>query len=154
MTAAIAWFAFGAITAALSLQYPLGTLRAPGSGLFPLALGVMLMALAAAHAVKLRLEAPKAARPEPSVAPEAAAQARADARRRVALFVAVMAAATALLPHVGYVASSLLLMLGLLKVLGVRWGPAVLIAVAAAIASHFLFVRWLSIPMPPGPLGF
>jgi hypothetical protein len=114
----------------------------------------MLMALAAAHAVKLRLEAPKAAPPEPSVAPEAAAQARADARRRVALFVAVMAAATALLPHVGYVASSLLLMLGLLKVLGVRWGPAVLIAVAAAIASHFLFVRWLSIPMPPGPLGF
>jgi hypothetical protein len=154
MTGAAVWFAFGVLTAALSLQYPLGTLRAPGSGLFPLALGVMLMALAAAHAVKLRLERPKEAPPEPPVAPEAAAKTRADARRRVALFVGVMALAAGLLPHIGYVASSFLLMLGLLRVLGVRWGLALLIAGAAAIASHFLFVRWLSIPMPPGPLGF
>jgi hypothetical protein len=152
MTAAAAWFVFGVITAALSLQYPLGTLRAPGSGLFPLALGLTLMALAAAHAVKLRLAQPRQAPPQP--APEAAARARADARRRVALFVAVMALATVLLPRIGYVASSFLLMLGLLRVLNVRWGLATLIAVAAAIASHFLFVRWLSIPMPPGPLGF
>jgi hypothetical protein len=152
MTAAAAWFVFGVITAALSLQYPLGTLRAPGSGLFPLALGLTLMALAAAHAVKLRLAQPRQAPPQP--APEAAAGARADARRRVALFVAVMALATVLLPRIGYVASSFLLMLGLLRVLNVRWGLATLIAVAAAIASHFLFVRWLSIPMPPGPLGF
>ena len=154
MTAAIAWFVFGAITAALSLQYPLGTLRAPGSGLFPLALGVMLMALAAAHAVKLRLERPKETPAKPSAAPEAAARARADGRRRVALFVAVMALAIGLLPHIGYVASSGLLMLGLLKVLGVRWSPALLVAAAAAVAAHFVFVRWLSIPMPPGPLGF
>jgi hypothetical protein len=152
MTAAATWFVFGVITAALSLQYPLGTLRAPGSGLFPLALGLTLMALAAAHAVKLRLAQPRQAPPQP--APEAAAGARADARRRVALFVAVMALATVLLPRIGYVASSFLLMLGLLRVLNVRWGLATLIAVAAAIASHFLFVRWLSIPMPPGPLGF
>jgi hypothetical protein len=152
MTAAATWFVFGVITAALSLQYPLGTLRAPGSGLFPLALGLTLMALAAAHAVKLRLAQPRQAPPQP--APEAAARARADARRRVALFVAVMALATVLLPRIGYVASSFLLMLGLLRVLNVRWGLATLIAVAAAIASHFLFVRWLSIPMPPGPLGF
>ena len=154
MTAAIAWFAFGAITAALSLQYPLGTLRAPGSGFFPLALGLLLMGLAAAHAVKLRLEQPKAAAPAAASAPEGAARARADARRRVLLFIGVMALSTALLQHIGYVAASCLLMLGLLKVLGVRWGPAVLVAAAAAIASHFVFVRWLSIPMPPGPLGF
>ena len=40
MTAAISLFVFGAITAALSLQLPLGTLRMPGSGFFPLALGL------------------------------------------------------------------------------------------------------------------
>jgi hypothetical protein len=154
MTAAIAWFVFGAITAALSLQYPLGTLRAPGSGFFPLALGLMLMGLAAAHAVKLRLERPKPAPPKPAIAPEAAAGQRADARRRVLLFVGVMALATALLQPIGYVASSFLLMLGLLKVLGVRWAVAVAVATGTAIASYFVFVRWLSIPMPPGPLGF
>ena len=155
MTAAIAWFVFGAVTAALALQYPLGTLRAPGSGLFPLALGLMLMGLAAAHAVKLRLERPQQPAPSgPAIPPEAAARQRADATRRVLLFVGVMALSTALLQPVGYVGASFLLMLGLLKVLGVRWGAAVAVAAAAAIASHFVFVRWLAIPMPPGPLGF
>ena len=153
MTAAIAWFVFGAVTAALSLQYPLGTLRAPGSGFFPLVLGLMLMGLAAAHAVKLRLERPKT-EIAPEAAPEAASGRRDEAARRVLLFVAVMALSTVLLQPIGYVAVSFLLMLGLLKVLGVRWNAAALIAAGAAVASHFLFVRWLHIPMPPGPLGF
>lgn len=153
MTAAIAWFVFGAVTAALSLQYPLGTLRAPGSGLFPLALGLMLMGLAAAHAVKLRLERPKAGA-APKAAPAPAPGQRAEGTRRVLLFIGVMALSTTLLQYVGYVAASFLLMLGLLKVLGARWGTALLVAAASAVASHFLFVRWLAIPMPPGPFGF
>jgi putative tricarboxylic transport membrane protein len=153
MTGAIAWFVFGAVTAALSLQYPLGTLRAPGSGFFPLVLGLMLMGLAVAHAVKLRLERRK---PEiaPTAAPDATSAQRGDATRRVLLFIGVVALSTALLQTIGYVASSFLLMLGLLRVLGERWRVAVLVAAASTIASHFVFVRWLSIPMPPGPLGF
>jgi hypothetical protein len=153
MTAAIALFVFGAVTAALSLQYPLGTLRMPGSGFFPLVLALMLMGLAAAHAVKLRLERPKP-EVEPGAAPGSAPGERADATRRVLLFIGVMALSTALLHRIGYVAASFLLMFGLLKVLGVRWGAAAVLAAGAAVASHFLFVQWLHIPMPPGPLGF
>jgi hypothetical protein len=149
MTGAIAWFVFGAITAALSLRYPLGTLRAPGSGLFPLALGVLLMALAAAHAVRVRLEQPK-----PAVAPEPASRRLDDATRRVLLFMGVVALSTALLQTIGYVASGFLLMLGLLRALGARWGVAALIAALSAVASHVLFVQWLEIPMPAGPFGF
>ena len=149
MASAIAWFVFGAVTAALSLQYPLGTLRAPGSGFFPLALGALLMGLAAAHAFRIRLERPA---PPP---PTAAVSRRPDeATRRVLLFMGVVAAGTALLQVIGYIASSALLMVGLLRVFGVRWGASALIAVLSAVASHFLFVRWLGIPMPPGPLGF
>jgi len=151
MTAAITWFVVGAVTAALSLQYPLGTVRAPGSGFFPLALGLMLMGLAAAHAIKLRLERPA---PAPAAAPERATQGPDGATRRVLLFVGIMALATALLQTIGYVTSSFILMLGLLRVLGVRWGISALIAVASAIAAQVVFVRWLNIPMPPGPLGF
>ena len=149
MTAAISLFLFGAVTAALSLQLPLGTLRAPGSGFFPLVLGLTLIGLAAAHAVHLHLE-----RPKPAIAPEAASRRLDDATRRVLLFMGVVALSTALLQPIGYVASSLLLMLGLLKVLGVRWGFSGLIAAGSALASHFLFVQWLKIPMPPGPFGF
>jgi putative tricarboxylic transport membrane protein len=149
MTAAIAWFVFGAITAGLSVQYPIGSLWAPGSGLYPLVLGLMLMGLAAAHAVRLHLEQPK-----PAVAPGAAPRRLGDATRRVLLFIGVAALATALLQPIGYVASGFLLMLGLLRVFGVRWGVAALIAVLAAVASHFLFVQVLGIPMPAGPFGF
>ena len=148
MTSAIALFLFGGLTAALSLQLPLGTLRAPGTGLFPLALGVMLMALAAAHAVQLHLSRSKAPG-EP-----AAKKASNGATARVALFMAVVALATALLQVIGYVASAFLLMLGLLRVFRVKWSTATLVAALAAAASHLLFVLWLKIPMPPGPLGF
>jgi hypothetical protein len=72
----------------------------------------------------------------------------------VLLFIGVAALSTALLLPIGYVASGVLLMLGLLRVFGVRWGVAALIAVLAAVASHFLFVAVLGIPMPPGPFGF
>jgi putative tricarboxylic transport membrane protein len=150
MTAAIALLALGAITAALSLQLPLGTLRLPGSGLFPLALGVLLALLAAVQLSRLvlaRRAAAAAAAPPRPAAPDGAA-------RRVALFMAVVAASTALLQAVGYVVSSLLLMLGLLRVLGVSWRAAALIALLSAAGSHVLFVLWLKIPMPPGPLGF
>ena len=153
MTAAIAWFVFGAVTAALALQYPLGTLRAPGSGFFPLALGLVLMGLAAAQAIKLRLERPAAA--PPAAAPAGATPRRVDeAARRVLLFIGVAALAAALLQPIGYVASGALLMVGLLRVFGVRWGVAALIAALSAVASHFLFVQVLGIPMPAGPLGF
>jgi putative tricarboxylic transport membrane protein len=149
MTAAIAWFVFGAITVALSLQYPIGSLWAPGSGLYPLVLGLMLMGLAAAHAVRVGLEQPK-----PAVTPGAPSWRLDDATRRVLLFMGVVALCTALLQAIGYVASGLLLMLGLLRVFAVRWGAAALIAAFSAAAAHVLFVRWLDIPMPAGPLGF
>ena len=55
MTAAVAQLLLGAITAVLSLQLPLGTFRLPGSGLFPLALGLLLAALSAIQIARLLL---------------------------------------------------------------------------------------------------
>jgi putative tricarboxylic transport membrane protein len=155
MTAAIAQLLLGAITAVLSLQLPLGTLRLPGSGLFPLALGVLLALLSAFQLTRLLLDrraAATAAPAQPATPPKPAPPE--GATRRVALFMATVAIATALLQVVGYVISSLLLMLGLLKVLGVRWRVAVPVAALSATGAHVLFVLWLKIPMPPGPLGF
>lgn len=149
MTAAIALLVFGALTAGLSLQLPLGTLRAPGSGFFPLALGLMLVALAAGELLRLRL-----AKPKPAPAAPAPPPAEEGTARRVVLFMVVVAVSTALLQLIGYVGSSFLLMLGLLRVLGLRWGASTLIAALSAAACYVLFVLWLRIPMPAGPFGF
>jgi hypothetical protein len=173
MTAAIAQLLLGAITAALSLQLPLGTFRLPGSGLFPLALGVLLVLLSAIQLARLLLArraaaaatvaapaqpaAPLPPAPAQPAAPQAAApkpKATEGAARRVVLFVGVVAASIALLQPIGYVLSSLLLMLGLLRVLEVRWRVTVPVAVLSAAGAHVLFVLWLKIPMPPGPFGF
>ena len=154
MTAAIALFVFGAATAALSLQLPLGTPRMPGTGLFPLALGVMLMGLAAVHAARFYLARPKSAAPAPATA-AAPAQERDGATQRVALFMGAVVVATALLSTLGYPLTSFLLMLALLWVLGVR-KPHVAgaIALGSAVACYFVFVQWLKIPLPSGWFGF
>jgi hypothetical protein len=152
MTAAIALFVFGAVTAALSLQLPLGTPRMPGTGMFPLVLGVMLMVLAATQAVRLHLARPKPVLPEAPAAPQPK---RDGATQRVALFMGAVVVATALLSSLGYPFTSFLLMLALLWVLGIR-KPHVLgaISLGSAIVCYFVFVQWLKIPLPSGVLGF
>ena len=142
MSAAIVLFAFGAVTVLLSLSLPLGSLRMPGSGLFPLVLGAFLMSLAAVQIWTERRRAPEGG---------AAAGPRGDAPR-VAAFMAVVVGTVALLPAVGYLAASFLLVLGLLRVLGVRWLVALAIAAVAAGLARVVFVGLLGIPLPAGLL--
>ena len=66
------------------------------------------------------------------------------------LFVAGVIAAVALLQPLGYVLSSFLLMLVLLRILGLRLWYSVAIALLSAAACYVVFVRWLKIPLPSG----
>lgn len=151
MTAAIALFCFGAVTALLSLQYPLGSLRMPGSGFLPLVLGAMLMGLAAAQFAQARAAMPKPVEAEPAGPAKAGDGAPA---RRVFYFMGAVAAATALLRPLGFVSMSFLLMLVLLRIMGARrWMACGLIALASAAASQLVFVIWLKIPLPAGIFG-
>ena len=145
MTAAVALFLFGAVTVVLSLQLPIGTLRAAGSGLFPLVLGLLLMGLAACHLLLLLR------------ARNTAADVRTDERvsyRRVAFFLGAVAAVTALLTPLGFALSAFLLLLALMEILGVR--PRIvplLVSLLTAGFSYALFVYWLQIPLPKGWWG-
>ncbi|MFA4968259.1 MAG: tripartite tricarboxylate transporter TctB family protein [Sulfuritalea sp.] len=149
MSAAISMFVFGAITAVLSLQLPLGALRMPGSGFFPFTLGLALMALAAGHGVRIYLARPKAAAaqaPASSTLPEGD-----GATRRVVLFVTGVIAAVVLLKPLGYTLASFLLMLALLQILGIRrWYISLAVALGSAATCHVVFVRLLQIPLPSG----
>jgi hypothetical protein len=151
MAAAVVLLAFGALTTILSLQLPIGTPRAPDSGFFPLALGVMLVALAAAHIVQLRLAARSSDAP---VTDSAGGPPVADGpaeRRRVPWFMGAVVIATALLPVAGYAIVAFLLMAALLEILGMRprWATA-LVALVTAGVCQLVFVRWLGIPLPGG----
>jgi putative tricarboxylic transport membrane protein len=145
MAAGVVLLLFGAVTALLSLQLPIGTLRVPGSGFFPLALGLILAGLAACQILQLRL---RARRGTAEAAPGGTVD---DSALRVLLFLGIMALATALLNRLGYPLVAFLLMVALLQLVGVRgWRDSVLIALLTAGACYLLFVRWLQIPLPKG----
>ncbi len=133
----------GLATFLLSLQLPIGTFRAAGSGLFPLCLGLLLMLLSALYLFQLRR----------TVSAAVVSPLHPD-RRRMATFLAAVAAATFLLAPLGYLLTAFLLMVALLRILEFRrWSANLAISLLTAATSHLLFVRWLQIPLPRGWIG-
>jgi putative tricarboxylic transport membrane protein len=141
-------FFFGTITALLSLRMPIGTFRMGGTGLFPLCLGIILMILSGAFILKIYFQAK-----EDQVKKGASIESS-ESPMQLVLFLGTMALATLFFNRLGYPLISFLLMLGLLRILGMkRWGLNILISVVTAVGSYFLFVQWLNIPMPKGWIG-
>lgn len=138
----------GGVTAALSLQMPIGTFRMAGSGLFPLCLGIALMLLALLYLANLLLQ--KDAKRQPAEAEVALP----GAAGQMLLFLGASALATLCLDFLGYPLTAFLLMLAQLAILGVRQ-PAALVSLPllTAAASYLLFVRFLRIPLPKGLIG-
>jgi hypothetical protein len=141
-------FLFGAITALLSLKMPIGTLRMAGTGFFPLCLGVLLMILSAAFVSKQFLQHKKMAAPKKTHVKTT------GATKQMGLFLGAMVLATLFLNVLGYPLTSFLLMAALLRSLGMkRWTYNILISFITAGLSYFLFVQWLTIPLPKGWIG-
>jgi putative tricarboxylic transport membrane protein len=139
---------FGAITTLLSLKMPIGTFRMAGTGMFPLLLGLLLMILSGAFILTIFFQGQKG-----QVKKEASIESS-DSPIQLILFLGAMASATLFFNQLGYPLTSFLLMVALLRILGIkRWGLNILISVVTAVASYFLFVKWLDIPMPKGWIG-
>ena len=131
----IALLMFGGATAVLSLQLPIGTFRAAGSGLFPLGLGVLLMVLASMFLLALRVQAP------PQAQPDAGTHEAPESPRQMLLFLGAIILAT-------------LLLVVLLRILGVtQWRLNLLISGVTTGVAYLVFVHWLKIPLPMGRLG-
>ncbi len=141
-------FLFGAATAYLSLQMPIGNFRAAGPGLFPLCLGALLMILSSILVMKNLIGGRVKERTETRPVMAAASAIR------VTSFMAAVILAILLLQPLGYPLSSFLLLIFLLGILGVRpWYRNVLLAFSAAFVCYLLFVQWLKIPLPKGWIG-
>jgi len=140
-------FLFGAVTIFLSLRMDIGTFRTAGSGMFPLCLGILLMILSILFLLKVYAKERKLTEKKPVVEIT-------GATKQMIFFLATMALATLFFNKLGYPLTSFLLMLGLLRILGMkRWALNILISFVTAVGSYFLFVQWLNIPMPKGWIG-
>jgi putative tricarboxylic transport membrane protein len=140
---------FGILTVCLSLKMPLGTFRAAGPGLFPLCLGILLVALSAIFTLATLMRLRRQTRREEHTSKETGSV------KPVLGFMAVIAFTAGFLEHLGYAPMVFILVMALLQILGGRyWRRNLLISLAAGAVSHFLFVQWLQIPFPKGVLGW
>jgi hypothetical protein len=140
-------FLFGAATVLLSLRMPIGTFRIAGTGMFPLILGILLMFLSCIFLLKLLYQHKKTTTKRDSVAEHGSPV-------QLILFFGTMVLATAFFNQLGYPLTSFLLLVVLLRTLGMKqWFLNILLSFLSAVASYFLFVQWLKIPLPKGWIG-
>jgi putative tricarboxylic transport membrane protein len=160
-------FAFGGITALLSLNLKLGKLSAAGPGFFPLLLGILLMLLSGIYIVRLIIQYKKIAttKKEKPVTksetnePEAAPKKKpifniSEANRNVFFCFGSMIIWAFLVNIIGYTLSSFFILVALLIVLGMRkWYVILIISVLTSGGSYLLFAKLLNIPLPQGFIG-
>jgi hypothetical protein len=120
---------------------PLGNLREPDSGFFPVVVTITLTVFAALSLWDRNSEADTA-------------QAEPGGLARVWILAALLAAYAGLLPLVGFLLCTAVLLGVLLRGLGqVNWRSTIFYAGGGTIGCYFLF-SWLGLPLPSGLLDF
>jgi hypothetical protein len=67
---------------------------------------------------------------------------------------AVLVLYVAALPYAGFLPATALFVLILLRALGaLSWATTIALTAAIAVACHVVFIHWLGMPLPSGPLG-
>lgn len=139
----------GAAAFLKSLSYPIGTFRTPGAGLFPLIASILLLILSAILTLQAFLSKQGKALAPTTFFPEK------KTPRRILLVITGMIAYRYLLPVIGFVPSTGLFILFLIKFLGgYRWKTSIIYALVTALVAHTLFQMWLKLPMPLPLLRF
>jgi putative tricarboxylic transport membrane protein len=78
-----------------------------------------------------------------------------EGARRVALAAALLSTFVLVLPWLGFALSALAFMLAMLLLVQRRRPVPALVATAVTVAlTHAIFISWLDIKLPQGPLGF
>ena len=126
-----------------------GTLSDPGPGLIPLMPGIILSILAIALILRSCLHKKGSDNDKEAVADGL------KCRPVVVITLAVMLAFALLLQYLGFVVTSILMMLFLFKVIGHHsWMRSILGATSSVGVCYMVFKVWLTVQFPNGPWGF
>ena len=126
-----------------ALQVPVGSLRMPGAGFFPLVLGLTLSTLAI---ILFGTEWIGRTAGSATVWPD---------RPEVLYVTGILVLAVWLFEHAGFLLSMGVFLVVSIKVLGRgRWRTVLATAVIGSVTSYWVFVRLLQISLPSGILGF
>ena len=121
-------------------ELPFGSLHQPDSGLFPVAVAVVLTLLAG-----LSLAAPPF---------KGGTKAESAGIKRVLVLIAALMAYALLLPRAGFLVCTVTLLALMLRGFGhVSWIGTAVSSALATIGCYYLFTR-LGLPLPAGPIVF
>jgi putative tricarboxylic transport membrane protein len=133
----------GAFICFEGLQVPVGTVRMPGAGFFPLLLGIALSALSILLLAMSLVSPPGDAT---RLWPE---------RREVVYLAATVAVAVLLFERAGFLVTMALFLVVAVRVLGkMRWPTVIVLALVGSVSSYVVFSRVLQIALPSGILPF
>lgn len=148
--------AVGLVYGIMALNMPLGRLSYPGPGLFPMIVGVFLVATALGCFLQEVLPRKKSGG-GPSASPLPDRDAAAPPRRNVQKtfqLMALMIGYTLALKPLGFLISICAFLVVAIRIFGYRrWFPALVMAAVIAGISYVSFVLWLKVPLPLGILG-
>jgi len=137
-------------------RYSLDTLANPGPGIFPLVVGLLLVALTATQLARsggpLLLSWPTAKPGSPAACPpEASSQTHTEGIPW--LMVGILVLYLIIVSRIGFLTSTFVLVIICSKLMGTSgWKRPVLLAAGLIVACHFLFSVWLKVPLPTGLL--
>jgi putative tricarboxylic transport membrane protein len=121
-----------------------GNIRVPQTGFFPSILAILLLFFSIALLVQTHRQAGGESR-EQSI--------KNEAWIRISITLTVMLGFALVLEKLGFLLSTFTVMLLLLRVIEPqKWPRVIVVALATALVSYFLFARLLNIPLPAGIL--
>lgn len=141
---AIALLALGFFGAVKGLQLPLGSFRAPDTAFFPVALSALLILLSLillGRSFRVRYI-------------EQGAVYFGKYWKRLIVVVPALVAYFFLLEPVGYVITTVAMIILVAKLVNCSWKEAVAISIVCTVVTYILIVRYLNGPLPKGILPF
>jgi hypothetical protein len=122
-------------------EYPWGKMAEPGPGVYPLAVGILMLAGAVGLGLEARVRRLHLGAPWPVGA----------GRWRVLAVLASGLGYALLLPYLGHLFMGTLVSLIVLRVMGLpRWPLCIGLAIAVGLGSYYLFGKILDVPLPVG----
>jgi putative tricarboxylic transport membrane protein len=147
--------AVGLIYEIMALKMPQGRLSYPGPGLFPMIIGIFLVATALGcfiQEILFRKGTSEGLSASPPPDQESAAPANRNVIKTSQLMVLMIGYTLALKP-LGFLISICTFMVVAIRIFGYRrWAPALAMAAVITGISYVTFVLWLKVPLPMGIL--